>query len=160
MKHLYAYIGLPFRIVLCLYIVAENVFAISTRLCSVFFIINGMNSLTFLSFVFLFRQLGVLPYWVSYVGNSLIIIGMVIRFSAIIQLGRFFSHAVGVVANQELIESGLYRWIRNPSYTGGWLIAIGYTYRIHVEEKVMIQQFKDKYLDYINTTKKMFPGIW
>ncbi|MCM2532925.1 isoprenylcysteine carboxylmethyltransferase family protein [Neobacillus pocheonensis] len=114
-------------------------------------------------------------------GDSLIIIGMVIRFSAIIQLGRFFLHTVSVVANQELIESGLYRWIRNPSYTGGWLIAVGiglglrtwwgtllsgvgtlliYAYRIRVEEKAMIQQFEDKYIHYIKTTKKMFPGIW
>lgn len=137
--------------------------------------------LTVLSFIFSFRQWGVLPHWVSYAGDALIIVGMVIRFSTIIQLGSFFSLTVEVVANQELIQSGWYRWIRNPSYTGGWLIAVGiglglrtwwgtllsgvgslliYAYRIHVEEKAMIQLFEDKYLHYMERTKKMFPGIW
>ena len=194
MNHLYVHADPLFWLLLFLYIVAEYGFSIRARILrrgkakqkkldrgSFFLVMLGMNFFVFLSFVFGFRKLGELPFYMSYVGDVLIIIGTVIRFSAIIQLGRFFSVTVGVVADQKLIQTGLYKKIRNPSYTGVWLVAIGFAlalrtwwgalltaigvlfifaYRIHVEEKAMIQQFGDKYVSYMRRTKKMFPWIW
>ena len=40
---------------------------------------------------------------------------------------------------------------------GPWLL---YVYRIHVEEEMLIQRFGEKYVEYIKTTKKIFPRIW
>lgn len=184
----------PFWIILVFYIVSEYGFAIRARLLrrghpkkqnrdrlSFYIVTLGIDFFVFLAFICSFQRLGVLPRWMGYAGDALILAGMVIRFGAIIQLGRFFSHAVSVVSNQELIHTGFYRRIRNPSYTGGWMIAAGiglglrtwwgallaaagtlliYAYRIHIEEKVMIQHFGDRYIQYIKSTKKMFPWIW
>ncbi|QSO47344.1 methyltransferase family protein [Alicyclobacillus mengziensis] len=148
---------------------------------SVFLIMIGMYVLILISFIFSVQKLGELPNWIKYAGYILMVVGMVIRYAAIIQLGRFFSPVVGVVTDQEIVHSGLYRWIRHPSYTGGWLTAIGiglglqtwwgvvfcgvgllliYVYRIRIEERALIQHFGEKYLNYIRSTKKMFPGIW
>jgi protein-S-isoprenylcysteine O-methyltransferase Ste14 len=92
----------------------------------------------------------------------------------------FFSPVVGVVSNQEIVKTGLYRWI-HPAYTGGWVTAIGiglglstwwgallcgngllliYMYRIHIEEKLLVQNFGENYLEYQKSTRKMFPGVW
>ncbi|WP_376711553.1 methyltransferase family protein [Alicyclobacillus acidiphilus] len=88
-------------------------------------IILGMYVLIFISIAFSIRHLGILPRWTQYIGYVLMIAGMIIRFTAIIQLGRFFSPVVGVVSNQEIVQSGLYRSIRHPAYTGGWITAVG-----------------------------------
>jgi protein-S-isoprenylcysteine O-methyltransferase Ste14 len=148
---------------------------------SALLIMLGMYVLIFVSIRFSIRQLGLLPRWMQYVGFVLMIAGMIIRFSAIIQLGRFFSPVVGVVSNQEIVQSGLYRWIRHPAYTGGWIVGVGigfglrtwwglllcgigllliYAYRIHVEEKVLVQHFGERYITYRKSTRRMFPGIW
>ncbi|MCI0183053.1 methyltransferase family protein [Sulfoacidibacillus ferrooxidans] len=144
-------------------------------------IMGGMYILIVISIIFVVNQIGILPIWARYIGYFLMIIGMIIRFFAIIQLGRFFSPTVGVVSNQEMIQSGLYRSIRHPAYTGGWIAAVGiglslgtswgalllglgllliYTYRIRIEEQMMIQHFGNQYTEYRNHTKRMFPGIW
>lgn len=188
------YEGTLFWILLYLWVVVEIFFGVRARLLkrgrpkkqnddrgSVLFIVFGTYIFIYVSVIFSIRQWGVLPSWTKYVGYVLMIIGMVIRYSAIFQLGRFFSPVVGVVANQEIIQSGFYRWIRHPAYTGGWLTVVGvglglrtwwgtflcgvgllliYAYRIHVEEQAMIRHFGEKYLSYIKITKKMFPGIW
>lgn len=148
---------------------------------SALLIMLGMYVLIFISIGFSARQLGILPRWTQYIGFILMIVGMVIRFTAIIQLGRFFSPVVGVVSNQDIVQSGLYRWIRHPAYTGGWIIAVGmgfglqtwwgvllcgigllliYAYRVRVEEKVLVQHFGEIYIEYRKGTRKMFPGIW
>ncbi len=144
-------------------------------------IMLGMYVLIFISIGFSIRQEGILPRWTQYIGFVLMIAGIVIRLSAIIQLGRFFSPVVGVVSNQEIVQTGLYRWIRHPAYTGGWITAVGigfglrtwwgvllcgigllliYAYRIRVEEKVLVEHFGERYVEYRKRTRRMFPGIW
>jgi protein-S-isoprenylcysteine O-methyltransferase Ste14 len=51
--------------------------------------------------------------------------GVVVRQWAIATLGRFFVGHVLVQPDQTLVDSGPYRWLRHPSYTGFWLEIVG-----------------------------------
>jgi protein-S-isoprenylcysteine O-methyltransferase Ste14 len=118
-----------------------------------------------------------LLFWV---GILLIYAGMAFRFYAIHVLGRFFTTTVAVAPEQSVIESGPYRLIRHPSYTGllilffgyglcltNWLsllvligcALIGLGYRIHVEERVLQAQLGQPYQDYMRRTKRLIPFV-
>ncbi|MDQ0191369.1 isoprenylcysteine carboxylmethyltransferase family protein [Alicyclobacillus cycloheptanicus] len=190
----YAYEGWLFWIMFYLWIALEIMFGMRARLLkrgqpknekndrgSVILIVLGMYFLVAVSIILSMNRLGVVPDWMRYAGYALMIVGMVIRFSAIYQLGRFFSPVVSTVSDQEIVQTGFYRLIRHPAYTGGWITAVGiglglqtwlgtlvcgigmllaYIYRIHIEERVMIDHFGENYLSYMKATKRMFPGIW
>ncbi len=125
-------------------------------------------------------RLGLLPALFQWIGLAMIWIGVLVREWAILSLGRAFSVVVRVNPDQSLITSGPYRWMRHPAYTGGlitiggfglsagsWLGAIlavaialiGYSYRVYVEEKVMLEAFGDAYRDYMRHTGRFFPRV-
>jgi steroid 5-alpha reductase family enzyme len=58
-------------------------------------------------------------------GALLILLGLGFRWYAIRSLGRYFTRDVAVSANQQVVQSGPYRLIRHPSYTGTLITAIG-----------------------------------
>ncbi|MDD3984858.1 MAG: isoprenylcysteine carboxylmethyltransferase family protein [Methanobacterium sp.] len=108
------------------------------------------------------------------------IIGFIIRQWSITILGCFFLPTVGVKKDHKLIDSGPYKLIRHPSYTGScifliglgltlqsWgtviiaiiIISIAYGYRIHIEENILISKFGDEYIKYMKRTKKIIPYI-
>jgi protein-S-isoprenylcysteine O-methyltransferase Ste14 len=114
-------------------------------------------------------------------GLFIVVIGLIIRIISIITLKQYFTYSVAKVEHHELIEKGLYKFIRHPGYLGqlliftgisislsNWLavilmflsILIGYTNRIKVEEQFMIEQMGDKYSDYKMKTKKLIPKIY
>ncbi|MDQ0191268.1 isoprenylcysteine carboxylmethyltransferase family protein [Alicyclobacillus cycloheptanicus] len=144
-------------------------------------IVLGMYVLLAITFWFASNRFGFLPVWTRWVGLVLMASGIVIRFSAIRQLGRFFSPLVNVAEDQQIIQTGWYRHIRHPAYTGGWITAVGialslrtwwgavlcgvglfllYLYRIHVEEQALVDHFGEPYRSYMKRTKRMFPGVW
>jgi protein-S-isoprenylcysteine O-methyltransferase Ste14 len=111
----------------------------------------------------------------------LLAVGLVIRWVAIYTLGRSFSANVAIHATQTLELSGLFRYVRHPSYSGlvlifiamglsthNWLglaiIVIGpitaLVYRIHVEEAALTAAFGQDYVDYSRRTKRLIPGIY
>ena len=84
-------------------------------------------------------------------------------------------------ADQPLIQTGLYRVIRHPGYLGqlmifvgisitlsNWLslltmaipVMMGYGYRIYVEERFMLEQFGNNYLEYQQRTQRIIPMIY
>jgi len=86
----------------------------------------------------------------------LMILGIIIRQWSIAVLGRYFSQSVGIQEDQKVVDKGIYRLVRHPSYTGYLLTIIGLglawqswgailvivlamgcvlSYRIHVEKK-------------------------
>jgi protein-S-isoprenylcysteine O-methyltransferase Ste14 len=100
---------------------------------------------------------------------------------AIFTLGRSFSANVAIHATQTVHKTGLFRFVRHPSYSGlviifaavglhtrNWMglaiilipTAIALLYRIHVEEAVLTQAFGQEYLDYSRCTKRLIPGIY
>jgi len=51
-------------------------------------------------------------------GLAIFIAALIPRWYSIIQFARFFTVNVAIVEDHQLIESGPYRWVRHPSYTG------------------------------------------
>lgn len=136
-----------------------------------------------LSFSIGATKMGRMDHWNLFfgIGAILILIGLIIRITSILTLKRQFTYTVTKIENHELIEKGLYKSIRHPGYLGqliifvgtavalsNWLsvvlmtisIMIGYIYRINVEEKFMVEQMGEKYMDYQKRTKKLIPNIY
>ena len=120
---------------------------------------------------------GVFLAWLSIL---LIYAGIALRLYAIIVLGAFFTTAVAVAPGQPVIETGPYRLIRHPSYSGlliillgfglsltNWLSLlvimgcglIGFGYRIHVEERVLQEHLGQPYQEYMRHTKRLIPFV-
>jgi len=108
-------------------------------------------------------------------------LGLFLRFLAINQLGRFHTANVAVLKEHKIIETGLYRHVRHPSYLGALLIFFGfsltlanwlsvlvimsvslcaYLYRIHEEETALIAFFGDAYRNYCLRTKRLIPKLY
>src|SRR5271169_5127927 len=107
-----------------------------------------------------------------------LVVGLVIRWSAILTLGKSFSSNVAILDSQQISSSGLYRVVRHPSYLGLLLVvlAIGLhsrnwlsfalslvpttavlLYRMHIEESALRKAFGREYTDYSQTTKRLIP---
>jgi protein-S-isoprenylcysteine O-methyltransferase Ste14 len=120
------------------------------------------------------------PY-LGYLGCLVMILGMIIRRTAIATLKRQFTLDVNIVEGHKLVDEGLYAVIRHPAYLGGqitmlglglalenWLCILvlfilplsGHLYRIWVEEKVLLDHFGLAYANYTKRTKKLIPGIF
>ena len=55
----------------------------------------------------------------------LFVAGLILRWWAIIMLGRFFTVDVTIEKDHELVERGPFRIVRHPSYTGVLLAFVG-----------------------------------
>jgi protein-S-isoprenylcysteine O-methyltransferase len=123
----------------------------------------------------------VLPPWCVSIGVALFVIGIVLRWYSIFHLGRFFTVNVAIAADHQLVETGPYRYVRHPSYTGALLAFIGFAmvlrnwasvllislpigfaflYRINVEERALVQALGDRYRAYMKRTKRLIPFVY
>ena len=66
-----------------------------------------------------------LPGFCIELGIGLMLLGIVIRVSAVLTLRKAFTLNVQVTSRQKLITLGLYRKIRHPAYTGSILSLVG-----------------------------------
>ena len=120
-------------------------------------------------------------HWVRYAAIGLMIAGLLVRWTAILSLGKAFSVNVAIRTTQKLYRSGLYRLVRHPSYSGmiliflavalaerNWMAAAtvllpttaALLYRIHVEEAALSAAFGEQYAAYCRSTKRLVPGIY
>ncbi len=118
---------------------------------------------------------------ISSCGLISIVLGLMLRWTAILTLRKYFTVDVSISSEQKLIETGLYRYIRHPAYTGSLLSFLGlglslsnwlstliialstffaFSYRIRIEEAALIGAFGEKYLQYSARTKRLIPGIY
>jgi protein-S-isoprenylcysteine O-methyltransferase Ste14 len=100
----------------------------------------------------------------------LFVAGLILRWWAIIMLGRFFTVDVTIEKDHELVERGPFRIVRHPSYTGvllafvglglslrNWaallviLLPIGAAFirRMNVEEDALSRALGPRYTEYI-----------
>jgi protein-S-isoprenylcysteine O-methyltransferase Ste14 len=122
------------------------------------------------------------PFAVAFVfGILLMWAGILFRFWAIQTLGKFFSTRLVIQEGHELITTGPYKYLRNPSYTGAlitftgfgfgvgnWLsiavllvaVLITYAWRIRVEERMLLEQFGQAFEDYKKGTWALIPFVW
>jgi protein-S-isoprenylcysteine O-methyltransferase Ste14 len=115
------------------------------------------------------------------IGLVLMWAGVVVRQWAVWTLGRFFTVVVKVSDGQTVVESGPYRWVRHPSYTGllvtllglgvalgNWLSIlallvfpiIGLAFRINVEESALFEGLGEPYRVYAEGRRRLVPGVW
>ncbi len=64
------------------------------------------------------------------VGLVLMVIGIVIRSTAIAQLGRLHTPNVAVLADHPVKDTGLYRYVRHPSYLGALIAFAGFGFAL------------------------------
>jgi protein-S-isoprenylcysteine O-methyltransferase Ste14 len=119
--------------------------------------------------------------WVSTATVALLAIGLAIRWTSVLSLGRSFSVNVAIQSDQKLYKRGLFRVVRHPSYTGmmvifatiglrlqNWIALaivvvpplLALVYRMYVEEAALGQAFGQEYEEYCRTTKRLVPGIY
>jgi protein-S-isoprenylcysteine O-methyltransferase Ste14 len=115
-----------------------------------------------------------------WLGLLLFYVGIGLRFYAMRVLGAYFTTTLAIAPGQVVVESGPYRLIRHPSYSGllltllglglsftNWLsllvlmgcALIGCGYRIHVEERVLQERLGRPYQEYMRRTKRLIPYI-
>ncbi len=115
------------------------------------------------------------------IGAILIVAGLVIRINSIWTLKKQFTYTVARIENHTLIQIGLYRYLRHPSYLGqlliftgsaislsNWLsvicmltpVSAGFLYRIRIEEDFMKLQIGQPYIDYQTRTKRLIPFVF
>jgi len=130
--------------------------------------------------VFALSGIAKLPSWVFYPGIILMVLGVLLRQWSIALLGRFFLSIVAIQEGQKVVDKGPYRLVRHPSYTGAFLIFVGlglalqswgailslvlmfglaYGYRMYKEEKAMISELGDEYINYLKRTKRLIPYV-
>ena len=114
-------------------------------------------------------------------GLVVFVAGVVVRWYAILSLGRFFTVNVAIAADHQLVKAGPYRWSRHPSYTGALLAFLGlglcldnwaslaallvpvsvvFWWRMRIEEAALLETFGERYRDYMRRTRRLIPFIY
>jgi protein-S-isoprenylcysteine O-methyltransferase Ste14 len=117
---------------------------------------------------------------VRWLGVTFFAAGGVLRIWPVFVLGRRFSGLVAIQPGHTLVTTGVYGVIRNPSYLGLLLNALGWglafrsvvgvlltallmpplVARIRAEERLLRSQFGDEYEIYCARTWRLVPGIY
>jgi protein-S-isoprenylcysteine O-methyltransferase Ste14 len=113
-------------------------------------------------------------------GILIFIAGLIITVNAQVTLKLNYSSMLRIREGHQLITHGIYKYVRHPVYSGvilrafaipiyamslqGFLFALTgialFNYRIGVEEKMLIEEFGDEYLEYTKATWKLLPYIF
>lgn len=116
-----------------------------------------------------------------YAGIALVVIGLIIRWAAILTLRRYFTVDVAIRGDHRVIQHGIYSLVRHPSYLGSFVSFIGLgvafmnwlslavivivtsvalAYRISIEEHALVEALGDDYRSYAARTKRFIPGVF
>ena len=115
------------------------------------------------------------------VGIALMVLGIGLRAWSVIVLGRNFTVFVQVREEQPVVDTGPYRLLRHPSYTGLLLVCLGIglalgnwlalvvvvvvptvaiLVRIRVEERALLAGIGEPYRRFAATRKRLIPWVW
>jgi protein-S-isoprenylcysteine O-methyltransferase Ste14 len=117
---------------------------------------------------------------ITIAGIVVFVLGSALRWWAILTLGQYFTFEVAVRSTQSVVQSGPYRFVRHPSYTGilimllgvglaltNWASIVvmlvgglvGLLYRIRVEERALVEALGQPYTDYMRHSRMFIPFI-
>jgi protein-S-isoprenylcysteine O-methyltransferase Ste14 len=117
---------------------------------------------------------------IPWMGLCFIVIGLIVRWVSILTLRKYFTTNVVIQNDHRIIKSGIYRFVRHPSYTGSiisflglglafvnWLatiilvvpITIAFMKRIKIEERALENAFGEEYITYRKSTWLLFPWL-
>ena len=134
----------------------------------------------FLSFVKAgsFSRDAQLPVFV--IGVALMILGSLLRRWCFRTLGQYFTGDVKASADQPVIRTGPYRFVRHPSYTAGIMMFTGiglalgswftfllitiasiatYWYRVTIEERALLGTIGEQYASFMKERKRFIPHV-
>lgn len=121
------------------------------------------------------------PHVIYYAGVAFILIGTTLRAFAVWSLKHSFTLSVKTGDNQQLVTTGVNRYIRNPAYAGTILSLLGnafcfhsvfsplivllilifcYGIRIKVEERALYECFGENFENYCSRSWRLIPLIW
>lgn len=130
-----------------------------------------------------FLSRSVTPSSSTYGMIGILVCAIAVTFAiwARVSLGRNWSGAVITLkADHKLIETGPYKFVRHPIYTGFFFAALGmaltigtlstyigtllfliaFLIRMEKEEALMITQFPNEYPEFKKRSKKLIPFVW
>lgn len=143
-----------------------------------------------LAFFLLFGR-SIWPHWLhqrlfhksdmtlQWLGLALTVAGIAFAIWARLWIGKNWSSNVTIKEQHELIQTGPYRFVRHPIYSGlllaflgtallygevrgfiGFpLVVLGWGLKLRTEESFMVQQFGNVYLDYKQRVKALVPFV-
>ena len=109
------------------------------------------------------------------------VVGLWLFYRSHADLGANWSITLEVREQHRLITHGVYRRIRHPMYIALLLYSVGQTlvlpnwvagpsylvafailfvFRVHAEERMMLEQFGDEYAAYMARTQRLVPRVW
>ncbi len=149
----------------------------------IFLLLNGVGMIIPIVYVFSswfdFANY-TLPGYIGFIGVFLFAIAICLLWRSHHDLGRNWTPTVAIRNKPELITWGVYKYIRHPMYSAHLLWAIaqililhnwiaGYSFlivqipfyfiRIKNEEEMMIEQFGEEYIAYMEKTKRLIPKL-
>lgn len=113
-------------------------------------------------------------------GLLLAISGMVIRSVSMKTLGNRYTMVVSIREGHEIVNKGVYKYVRHPGYLGQYLFLLGFVlflpstwglcfyffwcfaqvYRIQIEENILEQYLGIPYKIYKQKSKRLIPFIY
>ncbi|MFX0102998.1 MAG: methyltransferase family protein [Candidatus Hodarchaeota archaeon] len=118
---------------------------------------------------------------VAIIGIVILIIGSIIMVGARATVGKFGTPVLTTGKGHALYTKGLYKHVRHPMYTGGFLMFIAPFFvlrsiitlvvmliieifllkkRMDMEESMLKESFGEEYTSYMKRTKRLFPLIY
>jgi protein-S-isoprenylcysteine O-methyltransferase Ste14 len=115
------------------------------------------------------------------IGFVMFLLSCIIRYQAIITLGKYYNPRVAIYHEHSLITRGIYSHIRHPIYISAILnvaaiamifnswgtlilaavaVVPAVVYRINIEEQFLLRHFGDEYKRYIDQSDRLIPKIW
>jgi protein-S-isoprenylcysteine O-methyltransferase Ste14 len=119
--------------------------------------------------------------WQGWIGLVLMLGALYLFYETHRQLGKNWSVTLETRKKHELVDTGLYAFVRHPMYSAFWLLAFAQAFllanwiaglsgivgwgilfflRVGHEERLMIDTFGREYVEYMNRTKRVLPWVY